>query len=73
MPVVRDRDGVEYIKCSDEHGVIEDPNGASKIPDTLRLVPGRCDPTANILDGYGGVGNGKVEASWPVSARGKEH
>jgi 3-hydroxy-D-aspartate aldolase len=67
------RDDVTYIKCSDEHGVIEDPSGVLKVNDKLRLVPGHCDPTCNVHDWYVGVRNGKVEALWPVSARGKAY
>lgn len=73
LPVVFGRDDVEYIKCSDEHGVIADPNGALKVGEKLRLVPGHCDPTANVHDWYVGVRGGKVEALWPVSARGKAY
>ena len=70
LPFVFGRDDVTYIKCSDEHGVIEDPNGVLAINEKLRLVPGHCDPTCNIHDWYVGVRNGKVETLWPVSARG---
>ncbi|VDS08937.1 3-hydroxy-D-aspartate aldolase [Paracoccus haematequi] len=71
LPFVYGRTDVKYIKCSDEHGVVEDPNGVLKVNDKLRLVPGHCDPTCNVHDWYVGVRNGKVEALWPVSARGK--
>jgi len=73
LPVVYGRKDVKYIKCSDEHGVIEDPNGALKIGEKLKLVPGHCDPTANVHDWYVGVRGGKVESVWPVSARGKAY
>jgi 3-hydroxy-D-aspartate aldolase len=73
LPVVFGRTDVKYVKCSDEHGVIEDPNGALKVNDKLRLVPGHCDPTCNVHDWYVGVRNGRVEALWPVSARGKAY
>jgi len=73
LPVVFGRDDVEYIKCSDEHGVIMDPNGVLKINEKLKLVPGHCDPTCNVHDWYVGVRNGKVEVVWPVSARGKAY
>ncbi|MBY6059247.1 3-hydroxy-D-aspartate aldolase BhcC [Leisingera daeponensis] len=73
LPFIFGRDDVEYIKCSDEHGVVSDPNGALKVGDKLRLVPGHCDPTANVHDWYVGVRNGKVETVWPVSARGKAY
>ena len=71
LPLIHGRDDVEYVGCSDEHGTILDPNGALKINDRLRLIPGHCDPTCNIHDWYVGVRKGKVEALWPVSARGK--
>ncbi len=73
LPFVFGRDDVEYIKCSDEHGVVEDTNGVLKVNDKLRLVPGHCDPTCNVHDWYVGVRNGKVETLWPVSARGKAY
>ena len=71
LPTVFGRDDVTYLKCSDEHGVVADPQGVLKVNDKLRLVPGHCDPTCNVHDWYVGVRNGKVEALWPVSARGK--
>jgi 3-hydroxy-D-aspartate aldolase len=73
LPVIYGRTDVKYIKCSDEHGVIEDPSGVLKIGEKLKLVPGHCDPTANVHDWYVGVRGGKVESVWPVSARGKAY
>ena len=73
LPVVFGRGDVKYIKCSDEHGVVEDNEGVLKVGDKLRLIPGHCDPTANVHDWYVGVRNGKVETVWPVSARGKAY
>lgn len=73
LPVVFGRRDVEYIKCSDEHGVISDPDGVLKVGEKLRLVPGHCDPTANVHDWYVGVRNGRVETVWPISARGKAY
>jgi len=70
LPFIYGRDDVEYLECSDEHGVIADPDGALKVNDKLKLVPGHCDPTCNVHDWYVGVRNGKVETLWPVSARG---
>ena len=73
LPVIFGRDDVRYVKCSDEHGVVEDPQGVLKVNDKLRLVPGHCDPTCNVHDWYVGVRGGKVETLWPVSARGKAY
>jgi 3-hydroxy-D-aspartate aldolase len=70
LPVVYGRDDVEYIGCSDEHGVIADPGNRLKLNDRLKLVPGHCDPTCNLHDWYVGIRNDKVECLWPVSARG---
>ena len=70
LPKIFGRDDVEYVKCSDEHGVIMDPDGKLKVNDKLKLVPGHCDPTCNVHDWYVGVRNGKVEKLWPVTARG---
>lgn len=73
LPVIYGRTDVKYVKCSDEHGVIEDLHGVLKVNDKLRLVPGHCDPTCNVHDWYVGVRGGKVEVVWPVSARGKAY
>ncbi|SIS80404.1 3-hydroxy-D-aspartate aldolase BhcC [Paracoccus saliphilus] len=73
LPFIYGREDVKYIKCSDEHGVIDDPDGVLKVNEKLRLVPGHCDPTCNVHDWYVGVRNGKVETVWPVSARGKAY
>ncbi|MBO6852664.1 MAG: DSD1 family PLP-dependent enzyme [Marivivens sp.] len=73
LPVIYGRTDVKYIKCSDEHGVVEDPNGVLKVNDKLKLVPGHCDPTCNVHDWYVGVRGDKVETLWPVSARGKAY
>jgi 3-hydroxy-D-aspartate aldolase len=70
LPVIFNRKDVEYIKCSDEHGVISDPDNLLKLNEKLKLIPGHCDPTCNIYDWYVGVRNGVVECVWPVTARG---
>ena len=73
LPVVYGRSDVKYMKCSDEHGVVEDLGGVLKVNDKLRLVPGHCDPTCNVHVWYVGVRGGKVEVVWPVSARGRAY
>lgn len=73
LPDVYGRDDVNYINCSDEHGVIEDKGGVLCINEKLKLVPGHCDPTCNLHDWYVGVRDGKVEVVWPISARGKSY
>jgi len=73
LPTIYGRNDVTYVKCSDEHGIVADPDGVLKVNDKLRLVPGHCDPTCNVHDWYVGVRGGKVETLWPVSARGKAY
>jgi D-serine deaminase-like pyridoxal phosphate-dependent protein len=71
MPRVADVAGVEYVKASDEHGVLQLAAGAGvKLGDKLKLIPGHCDPTVNLYDHYVCVRNGHVEALWPITARG---
>ena len=61
---------IEYIKCSDEHGIIADPDDILKINDKIRLIPGHCDPTCNLHNWYVVVKDTKVIDLWPISARG---
>lgn len=70
LPVIFGRDDVEYVKCSDEHGVIADPGDALRLNEKLKLIPGHCDPTCNLYDWYVGIRDGTVECLWPVTARG---
>ena len=72
LPQVHQRPGVDYVKASDEHGVLKIAAGAKapKLGEKLLLVPGHCDPTVNLYDSFVCVRGGKVEALWPVTARG---
>jgi D-serine deaminase-like pyridoxal phosphate-dependent protein len=72
MPLVHDRPGVDYAGASDEHGVLRVAAGARapRLGEKLLLVPGHCDPTVNLYDWLVCVRKRKVEAIWPVTARG---
>ena len=71
MPRVWRRDDLRYLKASDEHGVIETPSASAlALGDALMLVPGHCDPTFNLYDELVCIRGDKVEAVWPISARG---
>ena len=72
MPAVWQRDGYNYARASDEHGLVELAHGAKAPPlgEKLLLVPGHCDPTVNLYDWYVCVRGGRVEALWPITARG---
>jgi 3-hydroxy-D-aspartate aldolase len=71
MPRLADGEPAEYVKASDEHGVIQ-LNGAGgfNLGDKVKLIPGHCDPTVNLYDHYVCVRNERVEAIWAISARG---
>ncbi len=71
MPRVAELEGAEYVKASDEHGVLK-LNGSVRLAvgDKLKLIPGHCDPTVNLYDQYVCVRGGRVEAIWPITARG---
>ena len=64
--------GVEYVKASDEHGVLKVAAGAQapRLGERLRLVPGHCDPTVNLYDWIVGVRGDRVGAVWAITARG---
>ena len=71
MPVIWQRPGLQYLKASDEHGVVTLPHGENlSLGERLWLIPGHCDPTVNLYDDLICVRDGKVEAIWPISARG---
>ncbi len=69
MPGIWARNGLTYTHASDEHGWVE---GAEPPPlgEKLLLVPGHCDPTANLYDWYVCMRRGMVEDLWPITARG---
>jgi D-serine deaminase-like pyridoxal phosphate-dependent protein len=71
-PLVYGRSGLEYVKASDEHGVLAVASDASPpLPgDRIWLVPGHCDPTVNLYDWIVGVRGSRVECVWPIAARG---
>lgn len=72
MPWVVDRPEVLYTRPSDEHGVLDERNASHglQLGAKLKLIPGHCDPTANLYDWYVCIRNGRVESLWPVTARG---
>jgi 3-hydroxy-D-aspartate aldolase len=72
FPWVAGVDDAEVTAVADEHGKIELGPRAQRLRrgDKVRLIPGHCDPTVNLHDWYVGVRRGRVEALWPIAARG---
>ncbi|SES91097.1 DSD1 family PLP-dependent enzyme [Variovorax sp. OV084] len=71
MPTVWQRPDLRYVKAADEHGALATPDAAAlSLGDQLMLVPGHCDPTVNLYDDLVCVRGERVEALWPIAARG---
>lgn len=72
LPQVHARSGIEYVKASDEHGVLRIGEDAAPLAlgDRVSIAPGHCDPTVNLYDYLVGVRGGVVETVWPIEARG---
>jgi D-serine deaminase-like pyridoxal phosphate-dependent protein len=71
-PWVHGREDVQVVGVSDEHGKLAlGPRAAPlALGDKVLLIPGHCDPTVNLHDWYVAVRRGRVEALWPITARG---
>lgn len=72
MPWVAGMPDVEYVRAADEHGrlTLHDPSRSLPLGTKVRLIPGHCDPTVNLYDWYVCYRNDRVEAIWPITARG---
>jgi D-serine deaminase-like pyridoxal phosphate-dependent protein len=75
MPLVRDAPELEVVKMADEHGRMvlkggQASNRRFRVGDRLYYIPGHCDPTVNMYDWIVGTRGGRVEAVWPIAARG---
>ena len=72
MPRMADIDSAAVLKASDEHAVVDltASNASVAVGDKVRLIPGHCDPTVNLYDWYVCVRGDRVEALWPIVARG---
>jgi D-serine deaminase-like pyridoxal phosphate-dependent protein len=71
-PWVHGLEDVEHVGMSDEHGTLRlGPRARPlRLGDKVMLIPGHCDPTVNLHDWYVAVRGGRVEALWPITARG---
>jgi D-serine deaminase-like pyridoxal phosphate-dependent protein len=71
-PAVWDEPAATYERASDEHGrlAVAGATNRVRLGDKVKLVPGHCDPTVNLYDWYVAVRGERVEAIWPITARG---
>lgn len=73
LPQVVGLPGADYVKASDEHGVLRlapQAQHALGLGDKLRIVPGHCDPTVNLYDQLFVIEEDIVVDVWPIAARG---
>lgn len=64
---------MDYNAGSDEFGVItiNQASKSYKIGDRLELIVPHCDPVVNLYDQIYATRKDRVEAVWPITARGK--
>lgn len=77
MPEPKGLPGVGYRPGGDEHGVLTweggmlPASGSLTIGERVELIPSHIDTTVNLHDWYHAHREGKLEAIWSVTARGK--
>ncbi len=69
--------GVTYRPGGDEHGILtwhegtQTPSSKLAVGERIAFIPSHIDTTINLHDTYYAYRNGRIEAIWPVAARGK--
>ncbi len=68
-----ERPGIEYGFAGDEHGrlALRDPDRPLALGERIEFFPPHCDPTINLYDRIHAVRGARVEAGWPIAARGR--
>lgn len=66
-------DGVTYAWAGDEHGRLDMTTASRdlKVGDRVEFIPPHIDPTVNLYDSIYALRGDRVEAIWPIAARGK--
>jgi len=69
---VLDQPGLKLVRMSEEHGVLNVADGATRpaVGDKLRIIPNHVCGCINMHPVLYGMRDGVVEAVWPVAARG---
>lgn len=74
MPIVANPPGWKVSKLNEEHGFLEQTGGSSlRVGDKVEIIPSHGCTTINLHDVFHVVRNGKLEAIWPISGRGKSN
>ena len=72
-PRVKGEIGMSYTSGSDEFGTLryeEEPSRTYKVGDKIELIVSHCDPVVNLYNNLYAVRGERVEAIWPIAARG---
>lgn len=72
-PRVKGETGMSYTSGSDEFGTLRYEDDASrtyKVGDKIELIVSHCDPVVNLYNHLYAVRGERVEAIWPIAARG---
>jgi D-serine deaminase-like pyridoxal phosphate-dependent protein len=66
-------DGATYGWAGDEHGRLDVSKASRdlKVGDRVEFIPPHIDPTVNLYDSIYALRGDRVEAVWPIAARGK--
>lgn len=73
LPLVQGRHDIRIRALSAEHGILELDSSAQdlKIGDQLQIIPGYCDLTVMLHEAFYAFRQDRLEAIWPIEARGK--
>jgi 3-hydroxy-D-aspartate aldolase len=71
-PELKGIEGITYAWAGDEHGRLDLTNASVdvKLGDRLEFIIPHCDPSVNLHDRIYAVRGDRVEAVWPIAARG---
>jgi len=70
---VKGETGMNYSSGSDEFGTLrydDNPSRIYRVGDKIELIVSHCDPVVNLYDTLYAIREERVEAIWPISARG---
>jgi D-serine deaminase-like pyridoxal phosphate-dependent protein len=73
LPELKGIPGGALKRLSEEHGTIvfDAPNDSVKVGDKVELIVSHGCTTINLHDRYFAIRDGRLEAVWPIAARGK--
>lgn len=71
MPELIGLSGAAIAFLSEEHGHLYLEDADPAVGDKVELIPSHCCTTINLHDRYYGIRGERVEAVWPIAARGK--